>query len=288
MRRSLALAAAALLLPAAADAAERAAAEVSCQPTDETLVYDCMIMLKGRSSGAPLDGAKITVKADMPSMPMAHNVRPVTAMASDKPGMYRARLALEMHGEWALTLDIAGPTRDRLIEKVMFAGAGGDGMAGHGSHGGRMAGGQMAAGHAMPGMARATIHKISPQGVGEAVGTITVSDTDKGLMVTPDIKGLAPGEHGFHIHAVGDCGPGEKDGKVVAGLAAGGHYGHHAQGGAHGMPAGDLPALTVAADGTATKPVLNPHLKAAELAGRSIMIHAAGGPDRVACGVFEK
>ena len=53
-------------------------------------------------------------------MPMAHNAPPVTAIATGKPGNYHARLKLEMHGEWALTIDISGPLRDRLVKKLQL------------------------------------------------------------------------------------------------------------------------------------------------------------------------
>jgi hypothetical protein len=109
-----------LLLSSVANAGERAKADVDCKMTGEKLVYDCMIMLMNKASGDPIPGAEIVVKADMPSMPMAHNVAPVTAMAMDKPGSYHARLQLEMQGEWALTLDVSGPLRDRLVKKLQL------------------------------------------------------------------------------------------------------------------------------------------------------------------------
>ncbi len=109
-----------LVLSSAANAGERAKADVSCKATGEKLVYDCMIMLMNKKSGDPIPGAKIVVKADMPSMPMAHNVAPVNAMAMGKPGSYHARLKLKMHGEWALTIDISGPLRDRLVKKLQL------------------------------------------------------------------------------------------------------------------------------------------------------------------------
>ncbi len=109
-----------LVLSSAASAGERAKADVSCKATGEKLVYDCMIMLMNKKSGDPIPGAKIVVKADMPSMPMAHNVAPVNAMAMGKPGSYHARLKLKMHGEWALTIDISGPLRDRLVKKLQL------------------------------------------------------------------------------------------------------------------------------------------------------------------------
>ncbi len=109
-----------LALSSAASAGERAKADVDCKATGEKLVYDCMIMLMNKRSGDPIPGAKILVKADMPSMPMAHNAPPVNAKAMGKPGSYHARLKLEMHGEWALTIDVSGPLRDRLVKKLQI------------------------------------------------------------------------------------------------------------------------------------------------------------------------
>ena len=109
-----------LIAGGSALAGERVAADVNCTATAEKLTYDCMIMLKGKKSGEPVAGAEVVVKADMPSMPLAHNVRPVKAAAGAMPGHYTATLELEMLGEWALTLDVSGPTRDRVVKKLDF------------------------------------------------------------------------------------------------------------------------------------------------------------------------
>ena len=103
-------------------AGERKVAEVECKPAGRKLIYDCMISLKGRKSGMPVAGAEFTVGADMPSMPGVHNVRPVPAEPGGTPGTYRARVHLEMTGEWALKLDFTKPGRDRLIKKLHFGG----------------------------------------------------------------------------------------------------------------------------------------------------------------------
>ncbi len=129
------------LLPMTAAGGERKAADVECKPTDQKLVYNCMITLKAKSSGAPIADAEFTVGADMPSMPGAHNVRPVPAEAHGMAGMYRARIELEMTGEWALKLDFTKPSRDRLIKKLHFGGTAGQeaprsGMP-HGAHKGK-------------------------------------------------------------------------------------------------------------------------------------------------------
>ena len=122
------------LLPFSAGAEERKAAEVKCTAVEgQELVYDCMINLKGRKSGSPITGAEFMVGADMPSMSGAHNVRPVPAEPHGMPGMYRARIQLEMTGEWALKLDFTKPKRDRVVEKLHFGG-----VEGHGGHGAGM------------------------------------------------------------------------------------------------------------------------------------------------------
>jgi len=108
----------------AALAADRASAVVDCKATPDALVYDCVIGLSNARTGAPLQGATVTVGADMPSMPMAHNVPPVTAKPTARPGEYHARLALEMHGDWALRLIVAGPLRDQLVTVRSFNEAG--------------------------------------------------------------------------------------------------------------------------------------------------------------------
>ena len=147
-----------------------------------------------------------------------------------------------------------------------------------------------------------TINAIDAKGVGAAIGSVLLVDTDKGLSVRPKLKNLTPGQHGFHVHEHPNCGPKDKDGKPVAGFAAGGHYDPHTSGkhtGPHGGGhLGDLPALEVAADGSAAKEVLAPRLKVADIKGRALIIHEGGdnyadtpkplggGGGRVACGLI--
>lgn len=103
-----------------AQAQQRAAADIACKPAGKALTYDCSIRLNEALSGKPIEGAKLTVGADMPSMPMAHNVRPVVAKPGSEPGVYVARLELEMHGEWALKLRVSAPVQDQIIKKLRF------------------------------------------------------------------------------------------------------------------------------------------------------------------------
>lgn len=113
-------AALALLISAAPAAAQRLTADVDCKPTRHDLVYDCRIALKESKSGQPVSGAQVSVGADMPSMPMAHNVKPVKAKPGAAPGEYEARIELEMYGEWALKLNVRGPARDVIVKKLDF------------------------------------------------------------------------------------------------------------------------------------------------------------------------
>ena len=148
-----------------------------------------------------------------------------------------------------------------------------------------------------------SMHQVSTEGTGDAVGTVTVSESKYGLVFTPALKGLEPGIHGFHVHENPSCDPAEQKGKMTAAGAAGGHLDPEKTG-KHGFPwgeghLGDLPALYVSNDGTAVNPVLAPRLKAlSDISGRALMVHKGGdnhadhpeplggGGARVACGVI--
>jgi superoxide dismutase, Cu-Zn family len=149
---------------------------------------------------------------------------------------------------------------------------------------------------------KVAMNVVDAKGVAAAVGSVTVTETAYGLVFTPSLAGLPAGVHGFHVHEKPSCAAGEKDGKPVAALGAGGHL-DPAGSGRHGTPwgdghLGDLPALVVDASGNASMPVLAPRLKLADLKGRSLMIHAGGdnhadhpvalggGGARLVCGVF--
>jgi len=111
--------AAVILCPAAARS-QSIQADVACRPAAEHLAYDCTIRLSQAGTGAPVKDAAFTVTADMASMPMAHNVRPVTGTAAGEPGIYRAQLHLEMGGTWTVNLQLSKPTRDRITRTIDF------------------------------------------------------------------------------------------------------------------------------------------------------------------------
>jgi Cu-Zn family superoxide dismutase len=165
----------------------------------------------------------------------------------------------------------------------------------------------LAAALALPAAAQAAELSVSmkaatAQGAGASLGSVRIAETPYGLAFYPQLTGLAPGLHGFHVHEKPSCDPAEKDGAPVAALGAGGHL-DPAGSKKHGEPwgdghLGDLPPLYVAADGTASAPVLAPRLKLADVRQRALMVHAGGdnhadhpqplggGGARVACGVI--
>ncbi|MFC3067966.1 superoxide dismutase family protein [Phenylobacterium soli] len=142
----------------------------------------------------------------------------------------------------------------------------------------------------------------TPQGPGASVGQVTLSDSPKGVSIALDLKGLPPGQHGFHLHGNPSCAPAAAaDGTVTPAGGAGAHLDpgetktHMGPEGAGHL--GDLPRIEVAADGTARQTLAAPRFKSvAELQGHALMIHAGGdtyadtpplggGGARLACGV---
>lgn len=179
-------------------------------------------------------------------------------------------------------------TRIRQLTACVFALAAGTGFA--------------ALGHAET--KTVSMNLISAEGGGAPIGTIALEDSSEGLVLKPDLKGLPPGDHGFHLHVNPSCGPGEQDGKIAAGIAAGGHFDPHETHkhlgpDADGGHQGDLPVLKVSADGSAGGTLTAPHLKVADMIGHALMIHAGGdnyadqpkplggGGARIACGVVQ-
>jgi superoxide dismutase, Cu-Zn family len=84
--------------------------------------------------------------------------------------------------------------------------------------------------------AATTLHDAT----GERVGVAFFRERHGEVAVTAAVWGLAPGFHGFHVHAVGEC--------VPPFMSAGGHF--NPSGAHHPDHAGDMPSLLVNADGT--------------------------------------
>jgi Cu-Zn family superoxide dismutase len=143
----------------------------------------------------------------------------------------------------------------------------------------------------------------TPTGPGASIGMITIIEGPNGATFSLDLHGLPAGVHGFHVHANPSCAPGEKDGKPVPAGGAGGHL-DPAMTAMHMGPdgmghLGDLPFLTVGADGTAKAMLTASRIKNLDaLKGHALMIHAGGdnyadqpaplggGGARLACGVI--
>ena len=135
---------------------------------------------------------------------------------------------------------------------------------------------------------------------GKDVGTVQFRQTPHGVLLKMSLKGVAPGEHAFHIHAVGKCEP--------PFTSAGGHFNpaskKHGMEAAEGSHAGDMPNLHIPANGELTIDIANPMISLVkgqpssvfDADGSSIIIHA--GPDdyktdptgnagdRIVCGVI--
>jgi len=109
-----------------------------------------------------------------------------------------------------------------------------------------------------------TMNFVNQEGVGESSGEIIITESDYGLVFTPNLTGVDAGIHGFHVHTNPSCEPKEKGDKIVPALSAGGHY-DPAGAGFHGSPwvdghLGDLPALYADANGNASQPLLAPRI----------------------------
>jgi Cu-Zn family superoxide dismutase len=149
---------------------------------------------------------------------------------------------------------------------------------------------------------KVTMSFISADGAGKPAGTVTLKETKDGVTLQVDLKGLTPGEHGFHVHEKGSCDPADKDGKKTAGQGAGGHFdpdatkAHKGPGG--GGHKGDLPKLEASDKGVAKVKLEVKGLKLTDFGGHALMIHAGGdnyadmpkplggGGERIVCGVI--
>jgi superoxide dismutase, Cu-Zn family len=150
---------------------------------------------------------------------------------------------------------------------------------------------------------KVTMNSVTAEGVGASIGTITIKESKDGVTLEPKLKGLAAGEHGFHIHENPSCEPADKDGKKTAAQSAGGHLdpgatkAHKGPGG--GGHKGDLPKLVVSDKGEAKDKIEVKGLTLADFDGKSLMIHEGGdnysdtpkplggGGARIACGVVK-
>ena len=93
--------------------------QTECTATSKKFQYNCNVIFLHKKE--PMSGYSGIVGATMPSMAMAHNVKPVKF--TEKEGMashYEFTIQLEMFGEWMFQYDISTPKRDRIMEKLIF------------------------------------------------------------------------------------------------------------------------------------------------------------------------
>jgi Cu-Zn family superoxide dismutase len=137
---------------------------------------------------------------------------------------------------------------------------------------------------------------------GQSVGTAHLAQVGSAVRIVLEARGLTPGLHAFHIHAVGKCDPPDF-------TSAGPHFNptskQHGALNPQGSHAGDLPNLDVAADGTGRLETATEQITLGsgptslwDADGSALVVHAA--PDdfktdptgnagaRVACGVVTK
>jgi Cu-Zn family superoxide dismutase len=81
---------------------------------------------------------------------------------------------------------------------------------------------------------------------GSQIGLGTLTQVDRGLLITAELSGLPPGEHAFHVHQTGRCDPPSFQSAGDHYAPQGGQHGFLASGGPH---AGDLPNRRVTEGG---------------------------------------
>lgn len=106
------------LVGCGAPPASRLKAELTCRPEPGWLRYQCAVTLTERKGGRPIEGAAVVLVADMPSMPLVHNVAPAAATPGPRPGTYVAGLQFEMSGRWVVTIRVTGPVADALTQDL--------------------------------------------------------------------------------------------------------------------------------------------------------------------------
>ena len=136
-------------------------------------------------------------------------------------------------------------------------------------------------------------------------GTADLSEGPKGVVIRVNVEGLAPGWHGIHFHAVGDC-------SDEGFQKSGGHTHHESERPPHGLlnpegpDDGDLPNIYANENGVAQAELYSPFVTLTGAEGRAMLLDEDGaalviheGPDdhmsqpiggagaRVACAVIK-
>ena len=132
---------------------------------------------------------------------------------------------------------------------------------------------------------------------GRELGTLTLTDTAGGIGVSGSLAGLAPGEHGIHLHTTGRCDPPFQ--------TAGSHWNpgskQHGFENPQGPHLGDMNNVSAGSDSTTTVRIttrggtLRGDNALLDADGASVVVHAkaddyrtdpsGNSGDRIACGV---
>ena len=135
-----------------------------------------------------------------------------------------------------------------------------------------------------------SIPVVSPAGA--VAGAVQAEPRAGGTYLRIAVQGLAPGDHGLHLHAVGRCEGPKFDSAGPHWNPAGRQHGHLNPDGSH---LGDLPNLTVSANG---RGALNFLVRGGlvDADGTALVIHAkpddyrtdpsGSSGDRIACAVL--
>lgn len=147
--------------------------------------------------------------------------------------------------------------------------------------------------------ATSAVAELKPTQGNNVTGTVRFTQQDGKLQIDAEVKGLAPGVHGFHLHEKGDC-------SAPDGTSAGGHF--NPAGHQHGAPTaasrhgGDFGNITADAGGNATLHLSVPTSEISldagapgNVIGRGVIVHAdaddfvtqptGNAGKRLACGV---
>jgi Cu-Zn family superoxide dismutase len=112
----------------------------------------------------------------------------------------------------------------------------------------------------------AAVHVSMISATGQELGMLMLNETGGTISLSGTLRGLPPGEHGIHLHQVGQCTPPFE--------SAGPHWNPtskmHGSQNPQGPHAGDMPNITVGADSSA-----------------NVNINSAAGPLRGATGLVD-
>lgn len=138
---------------------------------------------------------------------------------------------------------------------------------------------------------------------GAVIGSATLANAPKGVLMRVELKGVPAGWHGLHFHEKGDCSKSD--------FTSAGPHVHGGPTAVHGLlnpaanEAGDLPNIFVGADGAANAEIFTTFVSLGGVDGRqdltdkdgsALVIHAnaddhttqpiGGAGARIACGVI--